>query len=264
MRIRLCRTALSNQNQQRVRTEGGQKALEARTLQRRSDYNLFVGQPETSANAWYTEPLQPVCRDDGRSDGQLTCSRGGCASHLKNPVFISLQELELRTVRFRIEVPPGQIDYDGKITQLSVLQAEGAAQLLNHSLGEVRVHGQLTARVEAACDRCLEPAIFSIDKQFDFVYMPASESGSSGDEEIEQAAIDTGYYQGGGLELNDVFREVVLLALPMQLTCSEACKGICPDCGQNRNQHDCNCQPQAFDDRWNKLKNLRVEIGLDN
>ena len=74
-------------------------------------------------------------------------------------------------------------------------------------------------------------------------------------------AVEVGYYEGNGLPLNDVLREVVLLALPMQLVCSEDCKGICPVCGQNRNQRACGCQPVAADDRWSKLKDLRAEIG---
>ena len=64
-------------------------------------------------------------------------------------------------------------------------------------------------------------------------------------------------YEGDGLELNDVLREFVLLALPMQKLCNENCKGICPVCGQNRNQNECRCQNAADDNRWAALKELR-------
>jgi uncharacterized protein len=66
-----------------------------------------------------------------------------------------------------------------------------------------------------------------------------------------------GFYEGDGLELNDVLREFVLLALPMQKLCTENCKGICPVCGQNRNQSECSCQSNAGDDRWAALKEIR-------
>ena len=66
-----------------------------------------------------------------------------------------------------------------------------------------------------------------------------------------------GFYEGDGLELNDVLREFVLLALPMQRLCDEKCKGICPLCGQNRNQNECRCQMTASDDRWAALKEIR-------
>jgi uncharacterized protein len=66
-----------------------------------------------------------------------------------------------------------------------------------------------------------------------------------------------GFYEGDGLELNDVLREEVLLELPMQRICTESCKGICPVCGQNRNQIECACQASTADDRWAALKALK-------
>jgi uncharacterized protein len=178
-------------------------------------------------------------------------------------MFISLQQLEVKTVRFDLEVPAGEIDYDDKVAQASNLHADGSAQLLSRSLGEIRVQGKLDVTMDAQCDRCLESAKISVNRQFDFVYMPAEE-GRGGEVEIDEAAIEVGYYEGPGLELNDVLREVILLALPMQVVCSEACKGICPSCGENRNLRDCGCQPAPLDDRWSKLKSFRAEIGPRN
>lgn len=179
-------------------------------------------------------------------------------------MFISLQELQLRPVRFQVDIPPGEIEYGNNITQISVLHAEGSARLLNHSLGEIRIEGKLGVTGEAVCDRCLESAAFPIDKAFDLVYMPSDEAAGGSEKEVDQAAIEVGYYEGGGLRLNDVLREVVLLALPMQFVCSEACKGICPACGGNRNQHDCNCHAEIADERWSKLRNFWAEAGPRN
>jgi uncharacterized protein len=178
-------------------------------------------------------------------------------------VFISLQQLEQRTVRFNVDVPTGELEHDPKLKQASVLHAEGKANLLNHSLGEIRVEGNLKVTMQATCDRCLEMADFPIETSFDLLYMPA-ENGKGGEDEIDEGAIEVGYYEGNGLALNDILREVVLLALPMQLVCNEACKGICPVCGQNRNQRDCGCHSETADDRWSKLRTLRAEVGPHN
>ncbi len=179
-------------------------------------------------------------------------------------MFISLQQLQLRLVRFNSDIPAGEIEFDTKIKQSSELHAEGVAQLLNQSLGEIRVLGDLRVSVEGTCDRCLEPATYAIENHFDLVYMPATEAAVGGEDEIDEGGVEVGYYEGSGIELNDVLREVVLLALPMRLVCSEECKGICPTCGQNRNQAECDCEPVAGDDRWSKLKMLRAEIGPHN
>ncbi len=176
-------------------------------------------------------------------------------------MFISLQELQQHKVRFKVDIPAGEIEFDGKVSHSSVLHTEGVAELLNHSLGEIRLQGDLQVTVDAPCDRCLERVSLPINSPFDLVYVPASEAVEGGEDEIDEAAVEVGYYEGNGLQLNDVLREVVLLALPMQLVCSENCKGICPVCGQNRNQRECACQTAAADDRWNKLRDLRAEIG---
>ena len=178
-------------------------------------------------------------------------------------VFISLQQLEQRPVRFKVEIPPDEIEYDDKTTQVSPLQAEGSAQLLSHSVGEIRVQGNLKVTMTATCDRCVEATAFPIESPFDLVYMPTGES-AGGEKEVDQAGIEVGFYEGNGLALNDVLREVVLLALPMQLVCDEDCKGICPVCGQNRNQGECGCRQPALDDRWSGLKNFRAEVGPSN
>ncbi len=188
---------------------------------------------------------------------------GFCLCWTEGFVFISLQQLERRPVRFDLDVPAGEIDYDTKMIQSSVLHAEGSAVLLSHSLGEIRVQGKLRVTVEATCDRCLEAMTFPVENRFDLVYMPAGDS-PAGEDEIDEAATEVGYYEGNGLEINDVFREVVLLALPMRLVCSETCKGICPVCGGDRNKRDCGCQAPAVDDRWRQLMNLRTGIGSNN
>lgn len=175
-------------------------------------------------------------------------------------VLITLQELQLHPVPFKVQIPKGEIDYDNQVKQVSALQAEGVARLVSHSLGEIEVRGSLNVTVEAPCDRCLETAAFPVEKDFDLLYCPADQLKSGGEDEIEGDATEVDFYQGDRLNLNDVLREVVLLALPMQLVCSEECKGICPGCGQNRNLQQCDCRAEASDDRWSKLKALRAEL----
>ena len=176
-------------------------------------------------------------------------------------VLISLQELELRDVRFETEIPAGEIDFDSEVKQASALRARGVARLLNSSLGEIRVEGDLNVVVEGACDCCLDAVRFPIENHFDLIYLPAEQAVTEDGQETGQAGIEVGYYDDRGLVVEEMLREVLLLALPMRLVCSETCKGICPVCGQNRNQRDCACARQAVDDRWSQLKGFRTEVG---
>jgi uncharacterized protein len=109
--------------------------------------------------------------------------------------------------------------------------------------------------MEAECDRCLEPASCPIDADFELYYRPVEE-GYGEEKAIDEGEAEMGFYEGDGVELNDVLREFILLTLPMQRVCSEDCKGICPECGQNRNQKECGCLGAGADDRWAALKHL--------
>lgn len=172
-------------------------------------------------------------------------------------MFIHLRDLEVRPKLFEVEVPPGAIEYlDPKLRQIGPLKAEGKAELVTGALGEIRVSGHVAVQMESDCDRCLEPARFPIDSNFALYYRPVEE-GYGDEKEIDTGEAEMGFYEGDGLELNEVLREYVLLALPMQRVCRETCKGICPVCGQNRNQTECDCQVENVDDRWAALKQLK-------
>ena len=90
--------------------------------------------------------------------------------------------------------------------------------------------------------------------------LPARLASSRDEEEVEidEGEAEIGFYEDGGMELEDILREQVLLALPMQRVCSEVCKGICPVCGKNRNETECDCKLESHDDRWGALRNLEL------
>jgi uncharacterized protein len=171
-------------------------------------------------------------------------------------MFFHVRDLEVRARDFDVELKPGEVEFlDPKLRQFGPLRASGRVELVTGALGEIRVKGHLKAAMEAECDRCLEAAAFPVDSDFELYYRPVEE-GYGEEVAIDKSEAEMGFYEGDGIELNDVLREFVLLALPMQRVCSESCKGICPVCGQNRNQKDCGCHAEAVDERWAALKNL--------
>jgi uncharacterized protein len=172
-------------------------------------------------------------------------------------VFFHLRDLEVRAGRFDVELGPGAIEYlDPKLRQAGTLCAAGKVELITGALGEIRVKGRLRVKMEADCDRCLEPAVCPIDSDFELFYRPVA-VGFGDEKALDEGEAEMGFYDGDGIELNDVLREFVLLSLPMQRVCSETCKGICPVCGRNRNQNECQCHAAATDDRWAALKELK-------
>lgn len=172
-------------------------------------------------------------------------------------MIFTLTELEHHPILFDVTYAPGEIGFAEELRQLGGLHAAGNAELLRNTLGEVRIQGHLTVELETACDRCLEPAAIPIDADFDLFYRPAITTSNHAEVHLEEGEIDLSFYEGDSLALRDVLREHVLLSLPMRLTCSEDCKGLCPDCGANLNLSPCGCAAKRMDLRWSALKDLK-------
>jgi uncharacterized protein len=172
-------------------------------------------------------------------------------------MLLSIKEMEVKKVRFDETFAPGQIDFIGEqVRQATPLHAEGVAELLPNTGGEVRIQGRMTVEMESECDRCLGRARFPVDAPFDLFYRPSSFVPDEDEVAIDEGEAEIGFYEGLGLELEDILREQILLLLPMQRVCSDTCLGICHVCGRNRNETPCHCAPAAGDDRWSALRNL--------
>ena len=174
-------------------------------------------------------------------------------------MFLSVREMELRKIRFDETVEAGQMDFSGEgLEQDSPLKAAGVAELLADTGGEIRIQGRYQVVLSAQCDRCLQKARFPLEKPFDLFYRPMSVIARAEEVEIDEGEAEIGFYENGGLELEDVLREQVLLALPMQRVCSETCQGICPVCGRNRNEARCDCKIDSADGRWGAFRELEL------
>ena len=176
-------------------------------------------------------------------------------------MLLSIKEMEVRKLPFAETWEPNGFDFsDPTVTQKGPLRAEGEAELLPDTGGEVHIKGRIHADIETECDRCLGRAPFQIDAPIDLYYRPLESTARSHEEEtaIDEGEAEMGFYEMPGLQLEDIIREQVELALPMQRVCSESCKGICPVCGVNRNDTTCDCHPKSGDDRWMALKDFHV------
>jgi uncharacterized protein len=127
----------------------------------------------------------------------------------------------------------------------------GSVRLM-HTQGGVLVQGRLHAQAALGCSRCLEPVAVPLDVELEEIFTPTIDilTGRPVQREEEDRAlwIDDRHL----LDLSEVLRQDILLALPMHVLCSEECQGLCPVCGQNLNQGSCGCTPEP-DARWAAL-----------
>jgi len=124
-----------------------------------------------------------------------------------------------------------------------------------------RLVGTVKTELELQCSRCLESFKLPVDREFDLRFLPAGAEepkSDTDDEEIEVEDDDVSltFYRDELIDLNELLREQFYLALPMKPLCKSDCKGICPQCGTNRNTAPCDCNPQWEDPRMAGLKTL--------
>jgi uncharacterized protein len=67
-------------------------------------------------------------------------------------------------------------------------------------------------------------------------------------------------YNGEEVDLAAMLREQIILATPMQPLCDQDCRGLCPVCGQDRNERVCGCPEQAQPNPFSALQGLRDSL----
>jgi uncharacterized protein len=104
------------------------------------------------------------------------------------------------------------------------------------SLGRTYVQGTVKTQIIHPCDRCLEPVKVDINGNVDAVYIP-NEKVKEVEENMDE--IGTFYYDPHieFLDLTDRVIEAIILEIPMKVLCKPDCKGLCPHCGINLNEH---------------------------
>jgi len=174
-------------------------------------------------------------------------------------MFLHIRDMEVRPIEFDLTFSPGEVDFsDTGLRQKTAMRVEGLAELLS-SVEEIRLRGTLTTEMEGDCERCLEPAVAPVRWSFDLFYRPSEDVSSAGEISLKEGEVEIGFYDGDGLDLKEVLREQVLLAMPMQHLCREDCRGLCPQCGANRNLVACSCAPEVVDERWAALRRLSAK-----
>lgn len=122
----------------------------------------------------------------------------------------------------------------------------------------VHVEGVMEGTFVWECVRCLNAFNKPTEILFTAEYaLPASSSKSRGRAVKDRRQESAGHAQsvdaqspdhdevyvcaGEGVELSEMLREHIILWTPMQPLCREQCLGLCPVCGQNRNEQPCKC-----------------------
>jgi len=168
---------------------------------------------------------------------------------------IELENLEGSKGDFAHVYQPDELNpVDERVSLIAPATVNGKVRL---SGNEVFVNGHVDARVEVECDRCLKPVELPVSADFTLEYISGSEYESSQAAELTEAELSVSVFDGQALDVDEIVKEQILLAVPTRMLCREDCKGICPECGMDRNTGECNCITNDIDPRWAALKDLK-------
>ncbi len=109
----------------------------------------------------------------------------------------------------------------------------------------LEVRGRVRAPWRGVCARCLQPAEGTVEGEVDEVFEDPHVEGETYPLDHDE------------IDLEPLARETVVLELPQAPLCREDCQGLCPQCGADRNEGTCSCEP-PLDPRWSVLDELRT------
>ena len=129
--------------------------------------------------------------------------------------------------------------------------------------GAILLTGMARATAVGVCSRCLEPAELHLAGEVEGFYLtsddPQAPAGDDdpGEDEFEQLGDD------GVIDISEPIHATLVLETPVMPLCREDCRGLCPVCGHNLNEGDCEHVGQAPDDGADNpfavLKNLKFD-----
>lgn len=153
----------------------------------------------------------------------------------------------------RVDLAMGVPD-DLGLTLVEVCDPLRLAAVIESVVDGLLVRGRIEATVRLSCARCLTDVEDAVHADVTELFA-GPQAGLPGDDD----AVEAGYeIREGAIDLDTLLRDALVPATPYRPLCRTDCRGLCPDCGADRNVVDCACEDQRQDSRWAALKSLRL------
>jgi uncharacterized protein len=138
------------------------------------------------------------------------------------------------------------------------LNCEGAAAVsleVQNSGQALLVKGKFQGMVLLPCARCLKDTRVVLQGKFNEQFSLPGVSDPDL-QLIDQLEPTEAAFAGQILDVSELLRQQLLLALPLRALCSPDCAGLCPGCGTNLNITTCQCPKTEGSPVWEALRGL--------
>ncbi|HEY3266420.1 MAG TPA: DUF177 domain-containing protein [Armatimonadota bacterium] len=120
------------------------------------------------------------------------------------------------------------------------------------------VLGDVEVALRSTCPRCLADVTSILDAPVDEGFTVADglvRCRADDEDGVVDPTVVAVFPEGNLLNLTELVRQGIVLAGPVEPLCREDCQGLCPTCGANRNETQCQCVPPV-DSPLSALANL--------
>jgi uncharacterized protein len=169
---------------------------------------------------------------------------------------IELDRLQELGGRFSHIYQPQELSLDDEDAALA--EPADVRGSIKRSGEAVDLRGELRATIEVSCGRCLKPVRIPVNADFEERLIPAVSWSGEPQHELTEDDLNLSVFDGEAIDLDELVREEILLAVPGHVLCREDCQGLCPGCGIDRNLGTCQCETKEIDSRWEELKDFRL------
>jgi uncharacterized protein len=154
-----------------------------------------------------------------------------------------------------------EIDMTFKAVEGMTLTAPVRGRMTVSSTGRViLLEGGVDTEVEMVCYRCGGTYRQPVRAEFqeEFVVLPPQVAGQSSRVEEDEETPDSRLFIAGTLDLNldELLRQSILLALPLKPLCADDCRGLCPRCGHRLGEGPCGCAPEEVNPQLAALRQV--------
>ena len=154
-----------------------------------------------------------------------------------------------------------EIDITFKEVEGMTLTAPVRGKMYVSSTGRVLLlEGAVDTEVEMVCFRCGGTYRQPVHAQFqeEFIVRPPQAPGQGPRVEEDEESPDIRLFFEGTLDLNldELLRQSILLALPLKPLCADDCQGLCPRCGHRLSEGPCHCAPEATNPQLAALRQV--------
>ena len=168
---------------------------------------------------------------------------------------IDLTTYKDKNIPFDFSIPAGEINLEDET--VVVADAVKIRGKLSRETAQTDVGGEISTVAEVECSRCLKPVRQPLEFAFTAAYVTPDNYTAAREVQVGAADLEVAVFAGDSIDLTELAREQILLAIPAQVFCGEDCKGLCQKCGANKNLLNCSCEEKEPDPRWAALKDLQ-------